>query len=248
MKALLRRHSFAIATAVPTLGVIVVTAFLLLRVLALPLTGKTAVPVLVASITLPGVIATAVVSLIGYFLKQSVDLRTTRLGEQAAEVANVEQQRLRMESAMETVKLLATQDGKAAPVVQVSAALIVLSKLGEIDLALDLAAEMWPKKQITSSSAVALCDVAIASGDIMLQRAAAILILNNWRLLISEHGQAQWPSCLLNGWPSNLDAEARGIITEALVAWVTESPGKDFRSRLIEASSEHNQRQPPGIL
>jgi hypothetical protein len=71
------------------------------RVLALPPTGKTAVPALVASITLPGVIATAVVSLIGYLLRQSIDLRTARLGEQAAEAAAVEQQRLRMESAME---------------------------------------------------------------------------------------------------------------------------------------------------
>jgi hypothetical protein len=236
MKALLRRHSFAIVAIVSALALAALTVILLVRVLSLPLTGKTAVPALVASITLPGVIATAVVSLIGYLFRQSIDLRTARLGEQAAEAASVEQQRLRMESAMQTVKLLVTEEGKAAPAVQVSAALIVLSKLGEIDLALDLAAEMWPKKQITSSSAVALCDAAIESGDSLLQRAAAVLILNNWRRLISDHGQAQWPACLLHGWPSTLDTEAREIITEALAAWVNENPGQDFRSRLIEAS------------
>jgi hypothetical protein len=234
--AVLRRHSFAILTAIPALALVTFTAILLVRVLSLPLTGNTAVPALVAAITLPGVIATAVVSLIGYLLRQSIDLRTARLGEQAAEAASVEQQRLRMESAMETVKLLATQDGKAAPPVQVSAALIVLSKLGEIDLALDLAAEMWPRNQVTSSAAVALCDAAITSGNRMLQRAAAVLILNNWRRLMSDHGQAQWPACLLHGWPSSLDAEARQIITRALVAWVDENPGEDFRARLIEAA------------
>jgi hypothetical protein len=228
--------------AVPVLALVTFTVILLVRVLSLPLTGKTAVPALVASIALPGVIATAVVTLIGYLLRQSIDLRTARLGEQAAEAANVEQQRLRMESAMQTVKLLATQDGKAAPAVQVSAALIVLSKLGEIDLALDLATEMWPKNQLTSSAAVALCDAAITSGDRMLQRAAAVLILNNWKRLISDHGQAQWPACLLHGWPSTLDEEARQIITKALVAWVDESPGEDFRLSLIEAAKGS---QPP---
>src|SRR6266699_2755768 len=71
MKALLWRHSFAIAATALVLMLVALTTILLVRVLSLPLTGKTAVPALVAAITLPGVIATAVVSLIGYLLKQS---------------------------------------------------------------------------------------------------------------------------------------------------------------------------------
>jgi len=236
MKTLLRRHSFTLVTVVSVLILIALAIFLLTRVLTLRLTGNAAGPALAASIALPGVIATAVVSLIGYMFRQSIDLRTTSLAERAAEASAVEQQRLRMESAMGTARLLATLDGQPAPVSQVSAALIVLSKLGEIDLALDLAAEMWPKKQLTTTSAVALCDSAIESRDSILQRSAAVLIFNNWRQLESSAGQVQWPLNLLNGWPDHLDSDARNILTKALIAWVDKSPGEDFRTRLIEAS------------
>lgn len=236
MKALLIRHGFSTAAALATMVLIAITAILLLRVLSLPKVGTTSAPVLAATIALPGVVATAAVTLIGYLLKQSVDLRTTRLAEESAAAARVEQKRLRVETAMGIVRLLATSAGTPAPVVQISAALRVLSQLGDTDLALELAAELWPKKQLTANSAVELCESAISSAEPELQRAAAILIFNNWRQLTSDAGQAQWPSSLLLGWPDHFDLEARHILTKALVEWVAARPGDDFRSRLIETS------------
>ncbi len=233
----LKTHVLAIISGLLLLITCLGAALIIRPALAISSYDKSAVPVLVAAITLTAGITTAAVALVGHLLRQSIDLRTTRLAEEANKRAIVDQERLQMQTAMETVRLLATSDGNPAPPVQVSAALIVLSKLGETALALDLAAEMLPKKQLTASSAVAICDTAILSGDAELQRAAAFLLFNNWEELSPEKSdQAQWPSSLKETWPSHLDAEAQKIITKALTEWVAKTPGEGFRQRLIQAS------------
>ncbi|MPV36996.1 hypothetical protein [Georgenia subflava] len=198
-------------------------------------TDPTAAPVLAASIVLAGAIVTAAVTLTGLLLRQTIDARTARLADEAAARAEREHQRLRMQTAMETLKLLATSSGSPASAEQVSAALIVLSRLHETELALDLAAELWPKGQVTPSAAVSLCDDAIRSKTPALQRAAAVLLFNNRDRLTQESGQVQWPSSLLT-WPDGLDEEARNRIRLLLTEWLAKRPpstSTDFRSSLL---------------
>ena len=118
---------------------------LLIRDALVQLSGDQAnIEALAAVIALIGVLITAAVTLVGQFLRQAIDLRTTKLAEDAATRAKFDAQRLQMQAALETVRTLATADGEPAPRTQSSAALIVLARLGEVDLALSLAGEMWP--------------------------------------------------------------------------------------------------------
>lgn len=211
-------------------------------VLAIPLTDDTAIPVLVAGIAVTGALTNAVVVLVGHLLRQSLDLRNTRLAEEAGNRAAADQKRLQAQAAMETIKLLTRDDATPAAAVQVSAALIVLSKLGEIGLALDLAAEMWPAGHLTPRSAVYLCNSAIATDSPDLQRSAAILIYNNWDKLGTGPGQFQWLS-IQSEWPAGLDAVPREIITRALEAWLVKVPGDDFRKMLVDESGRLGRQE-----
>jgi hypothetical protein len=237
-----RRHSLASTSGVLLAAALGAAVWLLRPLLSISPTAKDAVPALAAGVSLLGVLATATVALVGHLLKQSIDLRTARLAGEANDRARTDQRRLQMEAALETVKLLATPQGAPAHPVQASAGLIVLSKLGETALAVDLAAELWPARQMTTTAAVQLCDDALCSLDPPLQRAGAVLILNNWRLLQDEAtpGQAQWVSFTAE-WPPGLDVQARRLLTVALKRWLAASPTdspSDFRARLI-AASEH---------
>lgn len=168
--------------------------------------------VVVGGLALVGVLTTATVSAVGIFLKQSIDRRTL-------EVSQVNQQRLQMETAVETVKLLTSDSGESASKAQASAALLVLSRLGEIGLAIDLVAELWPKNLITTSAAVHIVDHALQQGSATLQRAAAVTLLNNVGQLDTAEHQWEWPESL-ETWPMWLDPEARATIAFVLSKWL----------------------------
>lgn len=236
MKSGVKRQWPIIATVLLVASAIGASGIIIQMARATP-TDKTAVSLVVAAIALTGVLITASVALAGHLFRQAIDLRTLRLAEDNAKRSEVDQQRLQMQTAMETVRALASADGRPAPIAQSSAALIVLSKLGENALALTLAAELWPKGQLTPSAAAILCDEAIRAGTPELHQAAAVLILNNWRRLRSGQGQVEWPSSLLS-WPEGIRRDAQQVIVKALEEWIAEWPADrdtDFRQALVQA-------------
>lgn len=234
----LRRHLF-VAISATIAGLIIVIAVLLVRrALVISPEDKNAIPALAAGITLTGVLVTAAVTLVGLLFRRSIDLRTDKLAVVAERRAQVEQHRLTMQTVMETVKLLTAPDGKPAPAVQASTALIALAKLGELSLALDLAAELWPNGQLTARAGSGLCDDGIASEDPRLCRMAALLLMNNWMRLESATGQLEWPSSL-QSWPPWLADEPKALITTGLQNWLAATPARstqDFRQILLDST------------
>jgi hypothetical protein len=137
-----------------------------------------------------------------------------------------------METAMQTVKLLTLSNGDPAPKAQVSAALLVLARLGEVSLALDLAGEMWPKNQLASSVAVRIISSAFSRSDSQLQREAAVLLLNNIQLLDIGEDQYEWPT-YLEKWPIALDIEARVTVALAIAEWIKKRKPKNSEDRRL---------------
>ena len=170
----LRGRSLGLAASLAILLLALSTALALRAVLTIDVKTAPSATVIAGTIVASGTVLTAVVALVGLVLRSSIDNRTTRLAEAADLRAVAEQQRQQMEAAIETVKLLAPPPEVAShPPVQASAALIVLSRLGETPLALDLAAELWPQGGVTSSSVVSLCDAAFKGTDVDAQVTAA---------------------------------------------------------------------------
>lgn len=219
-------------------GILGGAGFLLWRLLTSRFHGPpTTAQVVVAGLALIGVLTTALVTAIGLALKQSIDRRTLELSQS-------EHRRQQMETALQTVKMMTADNGQTAPRMQVSAALIVLSRLGELNLAIDLAAEMWPQNQISSSAAVRVVDYALADADSSLQREAALLIMNNFTSLDTAVDQCEWPG-VLDVWPeaAKVDDEARVVLALALSKWIACRKPKneeDFRVKLLRQAQERD--------
>jgi hypothetical protein len=239
---------------VPSFAAVVASAgYLMWRLLTISYGGTdTAAKVTVGALALIGVLTTATVSFIGLLLKQSIDRRTL-------EVSQTEQLRLQLEAAVEAVKLInAEKDEREAKTsaskVQASAALLVLAKLGEVSLAVDLAAELWPAEQVTSTAAVRVIDYALAHDanvpaeyKSQLQRSAVLLLRNNVRQLDLAEDQYTWPY-QLDHWPKpkELDAEARYTVALALADWVEHRnrQSKPPRKFMVELLTEAQERDP----
>ena len=135
--------------------------------------------------------------------------------------------------------------GAPAPPEQVSAALLVLAKLGEVSLAIDIITEIWPKKHLTSSAAVRIMDYAFTENDPGLQRSAALLLFNNTSKLDTAENQYEWPT-YLERWPLDIDPEARATIALALMRWIKERPpshADDFRVKLLQDARSLDSKQ-----
>jgi hypothetical protein len=214
-------------------------ALLLWKFFTTPFHGSdTTAKVAIGGLGLLGVLATAIVSLIGLVLKQSIDKRSL-------EISQGEQRRMQLEAAVRTVKLMTLDSGAPAPPEQVSAALLVLAKLGEVSLAIDIITEIWPKKHLTSSAAVRIMDYAFTENDPGLQRSAALLLFNNTSKLDTAENQYEWPT-YLERWPLDIDPEARVTIALALMRWIKERPpshADDFRVKLLQDARSLDSKQ-----
>lgn len=234
MSRWLRANFSTVALTVVLLVFSAISVWLLAPVLAVPSDPNTGVPTFSAALAFTGALVTAGVALVGIILEQSRAASAARLAEAADARAALEQRRLQMQAALETIKLLNTSEGKTAPPVQVSAALMVLSKLGETRLAIDLAAEFWSNSQVSASAIVYLCDAAFLGEEDSTQVAAAVLLSTNWSALQASDERIHWLS-FTDQWPGSLCSEARALLAKTLQEWIDQTPadGPDFRMRLV---------------
>jgi hypothetical protein len=163
-----------------------------------------------ATLVLVGGFFATAFTFVAALLKHSIDVRT--LGQ-----ARETEQRLRLETSIRAVELL-TEDGKTASPSRQAGALFVLGSLGQLDFALALLAEVWPKRDISSAAAVWVVNRALMSDDEHTQKDAAILLASNAETLKDTAAEScwEWPSCFHYGW-MNIAVLARENLLDALL-------------------------------
>lgn len=197
---------------------------------------------LIATLGVTGVVVTSAVGLLGIWLRHSIERRAAQLAEFEAARAEAEQHRLRTETALRMVELLDANIDSDAGVARASAGVLMLSRLGDTDLALDLVSELWPHGRVSPSAAVRVINDGLTSESQMGSEAAATLLLNNVdRLDVGEH-MYEWPDSAYDTWPTALPTSTRILLCLTLSRWLSaRAPVKneDFRLRLLrEAESD----------
>ena len=187
-------------------------------------TGSDASAKIVASaIALVGGLIAALVSLVGVFLRQSVERRNADLKEQAENRLKIEserndnlkteaERRLKLEAAIRAVGMLSTSSGFDAPRTQKGAVLFALADLGQLDLAISLLRQMVVSDKIDMNSAVWLINDVLESGSEICQREATE-ILRYWPTkLLLANGLSLFPSSVDNIWMPQLSRDVRANI------------------------------------
>lgn len=170
-----------------------------------------------AVLGLVGVVVTAVISLSGMVLKDSIDRRTLAIEQQSADVAvqaelrlgiealhnrdmaHQAEARLRLDTAIKAVELMSVQNGVPAPAAQKAGALFALVTLNQMDFALALLERLWAAGEIDSPSAIWIVERALAAGRPAQREAVHLLDTNVEKLLDTKQGFF-WPSSIALRW------------------------------------------------
>jgi hypothetical protein len=195
--------------------------------------------VIAAVLGLLGVIVTAVISLVGYFLKKSFDQHSLRLQQATEERLKQEgeqhRKRLEIETAIQAVGLMSTQAGMEAPVSQKSGALFALVTLDQLDLALALVNNMWPLAAIDTGTAVWVIDKALQSKIVRQQLDASSILRLNHKFLPTNESNFHWPECLYLDWKADMDVRARKAAVITLLKLLISKPKEQW---LVESIAD----------
>lgn len=176
---------------------------------------------LAASLGLVGSMFTAVVALVGTVLKYAIDDRAATQAETEArrnsQLAREEGYRNRVDIAIRAVALLGENNADANQS-QIAGAVLALVDLGEVDLAVALLSELWPKGLVSSAVASQVLDAAFASSSAATMRNAAVVMVNNGTRLADERTTI-WPF-LDRKWPAKLEDNCRLGLVLAAVDWL----------------------------
>jgi hypothetical protein len=165
--------------------------------------------VIAAALALVGVLVAAALTFIGVLFRRSIDERTL-LQQQATEG------RLRLETSIRAVELLGAQGQPATPPQQ-AGALFVLTNLGQLDFALALLAEIWPRDEISASAASWIVEAGILSSDEDQQNEACLQLFVNAAKMYSPPMGLQVPESLNGKWPNQIAESARGSLLRAII-------------------------------
>lgn len=203
-------------------------------------------------IALVGTLFTAMVTLVGLLLKHSLDTRnaellrleTTRnleLKKEAEERLKMEternfqlnknaEERLKLEAAIRAFELFKTAADSRTSTTEAIGALFALTKLGQLDFALQLLKQLWPQGGIDSPGAVWVINKGLEADSKAIQEEAAELLRANAERLPDEKGGHVWPY-EPETWKPELSVSARISLLEALLLC--------FLSRKIGYWDEH---------
>lgn len=160
-------------------------------------TGDAYIKLTLGFIALFGTLLTAVVALIGFLLKDSLDRRTLGLQLEAenrrADEAAQAEARLRMDTSLTAVELMGANGEEGGTPLQRAGALMALANLGHMAFALGLLDELWEGGLVPSTSAVWLIEKCLVSEDGDLEEAAADLLRKHSDRLLLPEGRFLWP-------------------------------------------------------
>lgn len=140
-------------------------------------TGENASTKIIATtLALVGGLITSVVTIVGIFLKNSIDQRNTELkereerrlaleAERNANLRDEAEKRQRLDTAIQAIQLLDTSSGKNVTHTQVAGVLFTLTNLGQIDLAINLAGLMVDENIIDAETIDWLLNQALTSQE-----------------------------------------------------------------------------------
>jgi hypothetical protein len=175
--------------------------------------------VVAATLALGGGLVATSLTFIGVLLKHSIDERTLRQTENT-------EGRLRLETSIRAVELL-TENGKPATATRQAGALFVLASLNQLDFALALLREIWPKREISPDAALWVVDRALLSGDEMLQVQASQLLYSNANSL-STAGGYEFPDSVNQKWTNDIPSYARSFVLNAYMEMLLSRPCDDW--------------------
>jgi hypothetical protein len=166
-------------------------------------------------------------------LKHSIDVRNV---DQARET----EQRLRLETSIRAVELL-TEQGKKAPPTRQAGSLFVLGSLDQLDFALALLGEIWPKRHVSPGAAVWVVNRALESGDEQIQTNGALVLLANADKLKDTWVDScwEWPPCLTVAWTNDIAVGAREVLLNALLKVLQSKPKNQWGSGCINTFLVH---------
>lgn len=123
-----------------------------------------------------------VLPLVSLILNLAMSERNRVLEAQAKEKNRIQEaqaeQRNRIETILKAVDLLGENNQDAAPS-KIGGTLLALVSLGELDLAINLLAELWPKQKVSSIVAGAVLEAGLESAAKKTQISAAGVLLQN---------------------------------------------------------------------
>jgi hypothetical protein len=214
-----KRRRFALSAGAFTLaGVFAVVVYLLQPALHAPVNTRAGATVLVGAFTLIGALVGASVVAIGHAISHTESRKKHALALAADARADIEQGLHRTQTIATALGLLA-EPGEGESSAKSSGAILLLRELN-VDLALNLAAEMWPKGDMSNSVALELCDAAFRQGNPISQRLAAALMSSNKDAMVSAD-EILWPESLTVE-TTRLDRDASELL-QAILEGLTRS-------------------------
>ena len=176
---------------------------------------------LAAALGLVGAVLSSVLALVGTIIKYSIDDRNARQAAMEASrnyaLAIQAEQRNRIDAAIRAVDLLSENNDDSTKT-QMGGALLALVSLGELDLAVSLLAELWPKGKTSPQVAEVILTNAFKNGseDVMIS-AASVVAQNVSRLSIGNFHI--WPFTNPD-WRKDLPYNARLNLIVAVAEWL----------------------------
>lgn len=203
-------------------GIVLIFAFfiVLLRIFGFfNFTGADASAKLVAStIALVSGLIGSLVTIIGIFLKNSLDQRNANLKEEA-------EGRLKLEAGLQAIKLLSPGSGTVVSLTQRAGVLFTLAHLKQSDLAITMLGQMLPKGSIDAKTAAWLINHVLESylKDLKnrslkgLSIEATRLLDENYDKFLVAKGYYEFPRCMNLNWNTELPKFAKRNAALALL-------------------------------
>jgi hypothetical protein len=189
--------------------------------------GAASETVVAAAIGFAGVVVTACVSAIGLFVNRQAEKRLAQEREE-------EENRLRLDAAMQAGKLLSGAAGETPTPEVTASGLLALTKLDQEVLAVTLFVDLWDdgRNRVSSEAAVLVIDAALRSDNPAAELVAAEVLCRNATRL--NPGQSlHWPCAVEGAWNDCFSARTKLLIVEALIKMTLAGPKNESALRAV---------------
>jgi hypothetical protein len=213
--------------------------------------------IVASTLALVGSLIAALVSLVGLFLRQSIERRNADLSEQAEKRLTVESERnnqlqseaerrlaiesernaqlqieaasrLKQEAAMRAIGLLSSSSGSDVPIAQRAGVLFTLAHLDLVDLAITLLRPMVENNQVDMNSAVLLINKALESDNELCQSEASEMLCTWPKRFLLPDGGNHWPDCVSLAWKPELSVFVRDNVALGLLHLLAARPPSEW--------------------